>query len=106
MDVKGAGNIPVILDSMWRGGGPTYTLGNVRIEPPHENGEWSGYNAEMHHFCIDRHNGHIDAVFLDWSVRRIGLKGLWKIKWHKDFPTGGWTGGWPGWMRNFRDDVH
>lgn len=106
MDVAGAAHIPVILDSMWRGGGPTYTLGNARIEPPHENGEWSGVRAEMHHFCIDRHNDHIDAVFLDWSVRRIGLKGLWKIKWHKEFNTSGWPGIWPPWMKDFCDEVH
>ena len=101
--VKGAYNIPVFLDSMWRGGGPAYGIGNVRIEPPEENGEWSGFRAEMHHFCIDRHNGCINGVFLDWSVKRIGLKGLWKLKWHREFDTSGWSGVWPDWMKDFSD---
>jgi len=103
MDVPGAANIPVFLDSMWRGGGPGYGIGNVRIEPPSENGEWSGYNAEMHHFCIDRHKECINCVFLDWNVRKVGLKELWKLRWHRGFDTSGWTGGWPEWMRQFKD---
>ncbi len=106
IDVKGASRIPVFLDSMWRGGGPGYDIGNVRIEPPEKNGEWSGFKAEMHHFCIDRHNGCIDGVFLDWSVRKIGLKGLWRLKWHRKFNTGGWSGIWPDWMENFSEDIY
>ena len=101
--VRGAANIPVFLDSMWRGGGPAYGIGNVRIEPPQKNGEWSGYKAEMHHFCIDRHNRCINVGFLDWSVRKVGLKGLWKLKWHREFDTSGWSGGWPDWMKDFSD---
>jgi hypothetical protein len=48
---------------------------------------------------------------MDWSVRKVGLKELWTLKWHRNFDTSGpWTkaGGvkpddWPKWMRNFRD---
>ena len=62
-------------------------------------------------FCINRHNGHVNGLFLDWSVRKIGLKELWTLKWSDDFDTAGpWTkaGGvqpedWPGWMRGFKD---
>ncbi|MBW8041329.1 MAG: prepilin-type N-terminal cleavage/methylation domain-containing protein [Planctomycetes bacterium] len=103
INVRSVNNIPVFLDSMWRGGGPGYGIGNNRIEPPSDNGEWSGYNAEMHHFCIDRHNGFINGVFLDWTVRKIGLKELWKLKWHREFDTSGWPGAWPNWMRQFKD---
>ena len=61
--------------------------------------------------CINRHNGHVNGLFLDWSVRKIGLKELWTLKWHSDFDTSNpWTraGGvqpedWPEWMRNFKD---
>jgi prepilin-type N-terminal cleavage/methylation domain-containing protein len=106
IDVKGAFRIPVFLDSMWRGGGPAYGIGDIRIEPPDENGEWSGYGAEMHHFCIDRHNGCIDVCFLDWSVRKVGLKGLWRAKWHRQFDTSGWSGGWPNWMKDFSENIY
>lgn len=62
-------------------------------------------------FCMNRHHGYINGLFLDWSVRRIGLKELWTLKWYSDFDTSNpWTktGGvqpedWPEWMRNFKD---
>ena len=106
-NVKGAGYIPVFADSMWRGGGPF-----DHMEPPDYNGQWEGVDAEMNHFCIDRHKaGTINVLFLDWSVKKVGLKQLWTLKWHREFDTNGpWTtaGGvqqedWPEWMRNFKD---
>jgi prepilin-type processing-associated H-X9-DG protein len=62
-------------------------------------------------FCINRHEGHVNALFFDWSVRKVGLKELWTLKWHRQFNTAGpWTkaGGvqpedWPEWMRGFKD---
>ena len=108
IDVTGVSKIPLFLDSMWRGGGPFYKGGDPysnRIVPPDYNGQWQPYtwNGEMRHFCIDRHNGRINGVFLDWSVRTIGLKGLWKLKWHREFDTSGWPGTWPDWMKDFSD---
>jgi prepilin-type processing-associated H-X9-DG protein len=60
---------------------------------------------------IERHGEGINMVFLDWSVRKVGLKGLWTLKWHAEYDTAGpWTkaGGvkpedWPAWMRGFRE---
>jgi prepilin-type processing-associated H-X9-DG protein len=60
---------------------------------------------------MNRHDGGINALFLDWSVRKVGLKELWNLKWRKDWDTAGpWTkaGGvtpeaWPEWMRRFKD---
>ncbi len=65
----------------------------------------------MSRICIDRHNGGINMLLMDWSVRKVGLKELWTLKWHRQFDTAGpWTkaGGvepedWPEWMRKFRD---
>ncbi|MEN6575224.1 MAG: hypothetical protein ABFD90_02685 [Phycisphaerales bacterium] len=61
--------------------------------------------------CINRHNGYVNGLFLDWSVRPVGLKELWTLKWSADFDRAGkWTraGGvqpedWPEWMRNLKD---
>jgi prepilin-type N-terminal cleavage/methylation domain-containing protein len=108
-DVKGANNIPVFADTMWRGGGP-YPSGE-RGDPPRFHGQWVNARAEMKHFCIDRHNGVVNHLFLDWSVRSVGLKELWTLKWHRAFDTRGpWTRGggvapadWPEWMRNFKE---
>jgi hypothetical protein len=49
--------------------------------------------------------------FIDLSARRVGLKELWTLKWHRRFNTAGrWTkaGGvrpsdWPQWIRRFPD---
>lgn len=66
-----------------------------------------GFNS----FLINRHNGYINGLFFNLSVRKIGLKELWALKWNEDFDTANpWTraGGvqpedWPSWMRNFKD---
>jgi prepilin-type processing-associated H-X9-DG protein len=66
-----------------------------------------GWNS----FCMNRHDGSVNGLFLDWSVRKVGLKELWTITWSRGFNTGGpWTrrGGvqpedWPEWMRGFKD---
>jgi prepilin-type N-terminal cleavage/methylation domain-containing protein/prepilin-type processing-associated H-X9-DG protein len=97
---RGQANIPVILDSPQRMG-----MHRNNMEPPRREGV--GFNT----FCINRHNGYINGLFLDWSVRRIGLKELWTLKWDDRSDTAGpWTkaGGvlpedWPYWMRKFKD---
>lgn len=114
-DVEDAGNIPLLLDAISFGGWPRDT-----DRPPlAENwlGGGSGQIAieantsDMNRFSIDRHEGYVNVVFMDFSVRRVGLKELWTLKWHRNYDTSGpWTraGGvqpmdWPEWMRNFRD---
>ena len=103
-DSKGAAYVPVFADTMWRGGGPSES--GIAGDPPRENGEWDpqySVNAEMKHFCIDRHSGGINIVFMDWHVENVKLKRLWKLKWHKNFNTHGpWTqpgANWPAWMK-------
>jgi len=103
-DVKGASNVPVVLDCTWE---VVYPY-NYDGPPPYE-----GHIVEhqMSTVCIDRHQGGINAAFLDFSVRKIGLKQLWTLKWSRNFDTAGpWTkaGGvqpedWPLWMRKYKD---
>jgi prepilin-type processing-associated H-X9-DG protein len=60
---------------------------------------------------MNRHDGAINSLFLDWSARRVGLKELWTLRWYLTCDTAGpWTkaGGvqpedWPKWMRGFKD---
>ncbi len=62
-------------------------------------------------FCEARHGAASNGFFMDWSVRKIGLKELWTLKWNREFNIAGpWTkrGGvlpedWPQWMRAFKD---
>ena len=70
-----------------------------------------GTSQEMNHFCINRHDGFVNLLFMDWSARNVGLKELWTLKWHRSYITNGpWTkaGGarpedWPEWLRRFKD---
>ncbi len=103
-------NIPVFGDSTWHDAWPRHT------DAPSVTGDAfgimdQGTSGEMNHFCIDRHNGFVNFLFMDWSVRRVGLKENWTLKWHRAFETGGpytRAGGarpedWPVWLRNYKD---
>lgn len=71
----------------------------------------AGDNNGMTRYCINRHQGGTNAVFLDWSVRKIGCKELWTLKRHRKSNTAGIytsAGGmaqdeWPHWMRSLKD---
>jgi prepilin-type N-terminal cleavage/methylation domain-containing protein/prepilin-type processing-associated H-X9-DG protein len=101
--IAGKANIPVILDSAAPSGGPPSASDGPPLDASFSKLAWP--------FCVSRHDGFVNGVFLDWSVRKIGLKELWKLKWFRDFDTNGpWTqaGGvkpndWPEWMRGFKD---
>jgi prepilin-type N-terminal cleavage/methylation domain-containing protein/prepilin-type processing-associated H-X9-DG protein len=98
--------VPVYLDGMtwstskgdWRDG-----------PPPYEGCADPQYSLSLE--CINRHDGGINCLFMDWSVRKVELKELWTLKWHGEWDTAGpWTkvGGvrpedWPPWMRRFKD---
>jgi prepilin-type N-terminal cleavage/methylation domain-containing protein/prepilin-type processing-associated H-X9-DG protein len=100
--LKGRTKIPALLDSTYPWAQP-----RERDRPPRINGMGSGMSC----FCIDRHNGYINGLFLDWSVRKVGLKELWTLKWSNEYDTANaWTraGGvmpedWPDWMQRFKD---
>jgi prepilin-type N-terminal cleavage/methylation domain-containing protein/prepilin-type processing-associated H-X9-DG protein len=100
--LRRTGEIPLFMDSMWRGGGPSYIQENDYI-PNQENGGWSGAGYEMQHFAFDRHGGGINTLFLDGSARKVRVRQLWHLRWHKGFDTrradrlpDSW---WPEWIR-------
>jgi prepilin-type N-terminal cleavage/methylation domain-containing protein/prepilin-type processing-associated H-X9-DG protein len=109
--VKNAAAVPVLLDSMWIPGSryweksppPEYDAVPTRV--------LTHPDTACHSVCINRHDGGINSLFLDWSVRKVGLKELWTLKWWPEYNTQGpWTkaGGvtpdeWPKWMQRFKD---
>ncbi|MCL5283077.1 MAG: hypothetical protein M1376_24610 [Planctomycetes bacterium] len=101
--IRGVAHIPVLLDSALPS---AYAYATI---PPPPRPSWPTPGIGV--FCLDRHRGCVGGLFLDWSVRKIGLKELWTLKWYPSFNTAGpWTkaGGvtpekWPDWMRNFKD---
>jgi len=106
-NVNGASQVPLFLDCWFWCGWPEHT-----DTPPNYDGErWAGDVDSMQRFAINRHEQAINAIFLDYSIRKVGLKQLWTLKWSRGFNTAGiWTraGGvrsedWPQWMRSFQD---
>lgn len=103
-------NIPVFADSTWHDAWPRDT--DSPSQTPDAFGIMDqGTSGEMNHFCIDRHKAFVNFLFMDWSVRDVGLKELWTLNWHRSFNTmNAWTraGGvrpedWPVWLRNYKD---
>jgi len=109
-NVRNANTVPIFCGSWWVDFWP---LPDDQ-PPPLLNGvpipDRPGTN-EMDRCCVDRHEGGLGCLFMDWSARKVGIKELWTLKWHRSFNTAGpWTkaGGvhstnWPKWMKDFKD---
>jgi hypothetical protein len=113
--MQGIDNVPVLADARWFEAQPRYT----DSPPPFE--QWPGDQTDyvdiysrkdgMSCFCVNRHEASVNVLFIDFSVRKIGLKELWTLKWHRNYDVKGpWTtaGGvqpndWPLWMKEFKD---
>jgi len=111
-DIRGAlNNVPVLLDCAHQSARPF-----LFDRPPEYDGAIGPISfAGMEYFCINRHDATINGLFLDFSVRRVGLKELWTLRWEPNFPVqmiarspytkagGVQPEDWPAWMRNFKD---
>jgi prepilin-type N-terminal cleavage/methylation domain-containing protein len=95
---------PVMFDCAWQ---QVYLTMKKDGDPP----PFEGFPNGVGSLCINRHDAGVNHLFLDWSVRKVGLKELWTLKWDRAWDTAGpWTtrGGvrpedWPEWMRKFKD---
>jgi len=102
VNVTGASNVPLLLDSMWIDSYPDTT----NIPPPFDGDEYGSGpmgSKQMRFFAINRHDGFVNGLFLNFSVRKIGLKELWKLKWHRNSDLNAPTPEWPDWMKQFKD---
>jgi len=103
--VRGATRVPIFLDSKVPTEGPL----PPHTPPPEYEDMISALGMKA--YCMNRHDGGINCLFMDWSVRKVGIKELWTLKWHRQWDTANiWTkaGGarpedWPEWMRHFKD---
>ncbi len=107
--INNANNAPLFADCWWVGADP-----NPWDEPPaydSDTGHSWGHTNAINRFCVNRHDSAMNGVFVDLCVRKIRLKQLWTLKWHRKYNTAGvWTkagnvqsSDWPAWMRNFKD---
>ncbi len=104
---RNSNNVPLIFDSGWlyarlvEDAGPSIEDADSAID-------FYGFANPV---CMDRHRRAINVVFMDFTVRKVGLKELWTLKWNQKYNTAGpWTmaGGvlpetWPKWLRNCKD---
>ncbi|MFB0553130.1 MAG: type II secretion system protein [Phycisphaerae bacterium] len=108
VNIRPADRIPLFIDCFWYDVWPFHNN-----EPPLYDGateNLAGSN-EMRRVCLNRHSGAVNSAFLDWSVRKVGLKELWTLNWHHNYDIHGpWTiagdvqsSDWPDWMRSFKD---
>jgi prepilin-type N-terminal cleavage/methylation domain-containing protein/prepilin-type processing-associated H-X9-DG protein len=104
--VKQAGFIPLMTEAL------RFDLWPQPTQGPADKPEavWNSTD-HMARVCINRHNGMLNVSFCDMSARKVGLKELWTLKWHRTFNTAGpytLAGGatantWPQWIRTFKD---
>jgi prepilin-type processing-associated H-X9-DG protein len=58
----------------------------------------------MNRYNINRHQGRVNAVFVDFTVRPVRLKELWRLQWHQKFETQNYRNiTWPEWMARLPD---
>jgi prepilin-type N-terminal cleavage/methylation domain-containing protein len=107
-NVQGSNNIPIFTGSWWVDSWPKEN----DQPPPEDEGPGDTPNTnEMNRVCVNRHDGFVNSVFADFTVRKVGLKELWTLKWSRGFNTAGpWTKGggvdptsWPVWLQRYRD---
>ncbi|MBI9017800.1 MAG: type II secretion system protein [Phycisphaerae bacterium] len=77
LDIPRASEVPLFIDCRWVDAWPVDTdLASVTED---------ARTSQMHQYVLNRHNGAVNSVFADGSSRRVGLKGLWSLRWHKKF---------------------
>ena len=99
--VAGAAKVPMFMDC--------YEYQNTTPQEQDQPPEYEGQpppeytnDDEIRRTCIDRHSGGINCLFLDFSARKVGLKQLWQLKWHRQWTAPDITE-WPEWMARFKD---
>jgi prepilin-type N-terminal cleavage/methylation domain-containing protein/prepilin-type processing-associated H-X9-DG protein len=111
IQVKNVHKIPLHGDSNWAAGFPQPwdEPAEVREHPP-----VCGCGGEINRWNLDRHKLSVNFVFVDWSVRKVGLRQMWSLLWNKqkrpNTDQSGWGNlkvvldwndplQWPEWMR-------
>jgi prepilin-type N-terminal cleavage/methylation domain-containing protein/prepilin-type processing-associated H-X9-DG protein len=104
LHIKGAGYVPLMLDSASAGLTPTH------LDQPPEYDRQIYFSDpinidEIRGFCINRHNGYVDCLFADFHVEKVSLKRLWLLHWHRDWPIPAShpLPEWPVWMQPLPD---
>jgi prepilin-type N-terminal cleavage/methylation domain-containing protein len=85
MSVRGAAQIPMMMDCTWVAGYPLDT------EKPLSATEYASFEAiggirgQINRYCFSRHGRVTNCSFLDGSSRAVKLEDLWSLKWHRNY---------------------
>jgi prepilin-type processing-associated H-X9-DG protein len=101
INTRAAAYAPLMADGMRHGCTPVHS-----DDPPDYDGQ--GYYSdpsnvnEIRTVCQNRHSEAVNVLFMDFSTRRVGLKGLWLLRWHRDWPVpkSAPLPVWPRWMQH------
>jgi prepilin-type N-terminal cleavage/methylation domain-containing protein/prepilin-type processing-associated H-X9-DG protein len=93
--------VPLMGDGMWEGANALDT-----DSPPPSQGVAASNNAMasagISSYCLDRHNGGLNWLFVDGQGRKVGMKELWYLKWNTKWDNGR-PHTWPDWMKQYPD---
>jgi prepilin-type N-terminal cleavage/methylation domain-containing protein len=106
--VSGAHDIPVVGDASFPSSNVTFDTAAMPRAPIFSGDHWwetstSGLD-QLKRYCLDRHRMNVQWAFMDGTVRKVGLKELWSLKFHRN-----WNPSnidvinrmrWPAWMKN------
>jgi prepilin-type N-terminal cleavage/methylation domain-containing protein/prepilin-type processing-associated H-X9-DG protein len=100
---RNASTVPVMSEGWWVDAWPKQT----DAPPPYGNKTPpDAVNAnvnEMQRVCVNRHGGAQNVMFADWSVARVSLKQLWRLRWHRGYNINATEPAWPAWMAGIKD---
>ena len=78
-NVKGQSTIPLLADGWW-----DQAWANVTDTIPEYPGWIEGTTGDdMGHFITTRHDGIVNILFMDYTVRKMNLKDIWGLKWNR-----------------------
>lgn len=96
-NVSRAETVPLLGGSMWDGTEPA----EGDEAPDYQGVQKAGSNMSV--FCLDRHSGGPNMLFMDISAREVGLKELWVLRWHRKWDSSVSLPTWPEWMAKYKD---
>ncbi len=111
--IKGGAYVPIFGDNSTRATWSHHT-DSVPLTETWDNGD-PDVHGNMMRIITDRHDGMFNWVYMDGSVHKLGLRSVWKLKWHQWFDTNNSTGDnrytidgghWPRWLRKYSMKVY
>jgi hypothetical protein len=103
ISVKHPESVPLMADAFWDGTNPLETDAPP-AQPIPPNGGESWVNAvNMWKFIAPRHSKMMDMLFMDKSVRKVGIKNLWSLRWHTQWvePRVRWDNNQYQWIKQY-----